>query len=84
MNAWLTVLSTLFFTQVPLSFPTFPVCYHIIVLRYDLQLQNRFAVVAEPLTPGEIIHTVDAIVMITVIAQVNKFIATFLLAEPTT
>ena len=42
-----------------------------------------FVLLTEPLTHGEILHTVDAVIVITVIAQVNKLIATLLLAEPT-
>ena len=47
-------------------------------------MQNRLTVVAEPTTPGEIPHTVNAVTVAAVIAQVNKLSATLLLAAPTT
>ena len=83
-----TLLFSLFFT-LPLSLPAIPVSCSVITFmsmqllsRYDLR--NRLTVVTEPPTSGEIPHTVNAVVVVTVIAQVNKLIATLLLTEPTT
>ena len=46
-------------------------------------MQDRLTVVADPASPGEISHTVNAVVVTAVIAQVNKFTATLLLAALT-
>ena len=46
-------------------------------------MQNRLTVIAEPLTLGKIPYTLDTAVVVTFVTQVNKLIATLLLAEAT-
>lgn len=53
------------------------------MLRCFFGSYDRLTVIAEQVSPGKTPRTVHAVVVITVTAQVNKFIATLLLTEPT-
>ena len=47
-------------------------------------MQDGLALITEPSSPGEVLHAVNAVVVVAVIAQVNELFAALLLTALTT